>query len=159
MFSSSHFKEFVASWGVLLRFWCAYMQTGNGIIKQCHHSVKQIAVRMGFSIQEAMYWYNVASKYDTSLLTAPASGIYKYEVRIRGVDPVPTSLALALSKYHLGDFVWVKQPCYWCTSEFWERQITEVISPQYVVVNEVPRHIEDLWPQTNITLTSKADGD
>ena len=116
--------EFSTSWGVCLWFWCAYALAGNGIVEQCHRSIKQIAARMRCSVQEAMYWYNIAPKADTSLWTALANGIYRYEVRIRNIDPVPTSPASAQNRYRLGDPVLVKPPCYRCTSKFQEGTVT-----------------------------------
>ena len=86
-----------------LLFWCAYVPAGNGIIEQCYHSIKWIAARARCSVQEAVYWYNVAPKDDTSSLTAPANRIYRYEVRIRNINPVPTSLASSQNRYRLGN--------------------------------------------------------
>ena len=106
-----------------------------------------------------MYWYNVALKDDVSPLTAPTNRIYTYEVRIRGVDPVPTLMAPVQNKYHLGDLEWVKPLNYQCTSEFQEEQVTEVISPQSIVVNGVPSHIKGLQPRTNVTPISETDDD
>ena len=93
--------------------------------------------------------YNVAPKDDTSLLTAPANEIYRYEVRIRNIDPVPTSPASAQNRYRLDDHVWVIPPHYRCTSKFQERTVTEVISPQTVIVNSILRHVKDVQPRTN----------
>ena len=90
-FFSGEFRKFSTSWGVSLRFRCAYVPAGNGIIERCHRSIKRIAARTRCSVQEAVYWYNVVPKDDTSSLTAPANGIYRYEVRIRNIDPVSTS--------------------------------------------------------------------
>ena len=142
-----------------LRFRCVYMPTGNGIAERCHWNVKRIAAKMGCSIQETVYWYNVAPKDDVSPLTAPANEIYTYEVRIRGVDPVPASLVLVQNKYHLEDLVWVKPPHYRSVSEFQDGQVTGVISPQSVVVNGVSRDVKDLRLRTNVIPTSEADGD
>ena len=120
------------------------MPTGNVISEQCYRRVQQIVARIGCSIQEAVYWFNVTSKDDVSSLTALANGIYIYEVRIKGVDPVSTSKLSTQNKYHLEDRLWIKPPHYICASEFQEGQVTEVISPQSVFVNRVPRNIKDL---------------
>ena len=93
--------EFSASSGVHLRFWCAYVPASNSIVEWCHHSIKRIAARTRCSVQEAMYWYNIMPKDDTSSLTAPVHGIYRYEVRIRNIDPVPTSPAYAQNRERL----------------------------------------------------------
>ena len=100
-FSSGEFREFSTSWGVHLWFRCVYMPGGNDIIEQCHCSIKQIAARTRCSVQEAVYWYNIVPKDDTSSLTAPANGIYRYEVRIRNIDPVSTLPASPQNLYHL----------------------------------------------------------
>ena len=158
-FSSGELRKFSASWGVHLRFRCSYVPAGNGIVEWCHCSIKQIVARTRCSVQEAVYWYKVAPKDDTSSLTAPANGIYRYEVRIRNIDPVPMSLASAQNRYHLGNPVWVKPPHYRCTSKFQEWTVTEVVSPQTVIVEDIrPRanaipsgttDDEDVRPQTN----------
>ena len=96
-------------------------------------------------------------KDDTSSLTAPANGIYRYEVRIRNIDPVPTSPASAQNLYCLGDPVWVKPPCYRCMSKFQEGTVTEVISPQTFIVNGVPCHVKDVQPRTNAILSGRTD--
>ena len=56
VFSSGEFKEFSASWGVRLWFLCAYVPADNGIVERCHHSIKRIAARTRYSVQEALYW-------------------------------------------------------------------------------------------------------
>ena len=122
-----------------------------------HRSIKRIAARMRCSVQEAVYWYNVTPKDYTSSLTAPANGSYKYEARLRNIDPVPLSPASAQNRYRLGDPVWVKPPCYWCTSKFQEGTVTEVISPQTVIVDGVPRHVKDVRPRTNATPSDGTD--
>ena len=104
-----------------------------------------------------MNWYNVVPKDDTSSLIAPANGIYRYEVRIRNIDPVPTSPASAQNWYHLGDPVWVKLPHYRCTSKFQEGTVTEVISPQTIIVDGIPCHVKDIRPRTNAILSGGTD--
>ena len=148
-FSSGEFREFSTSWGVRLQFRCAYVSAGNGIVERYHRSIKRIAARTSCSVREAVYWYNVVPKDDTSSLIAPANGIYWYEVRIRNIDPVPTSSASAQNWYRLGDPVWVKPPRYRCTSKFQEGTVTEVISLQSVIGDGVTRHVKGVRPRTN----------
>ncbi|OUC49314.1 integrase core domain protein, partial [Trichinella nativa] len=52
------FTEFVARWGVRVRYRCAYAPSGNGIAERCHRSVKVIAARKNCSVEEAVYLYN-----------------------------------------------------------------------------------------------------
>lgn len=60
------------------RVWscCVHAPAGDGIAKQCHHTVKQIAPRMCCSIQKAVYWHNMTLKDDNSHLTTLANVIY-----------------------------------------------------------------------------------
>ena len=39
------FRDFLNEWGILLRFRCAHVPSGNGITERCHRSVKRIVVR------------------------------------------------------------------------------------------------------------------
>ena len=143
-FSSREFREFSASSGVRLLFRCAYVPVGNGIAERCHRSSKRIAARTRWSVQEAVYWYNVAPKNDTSSLTVPANEIYRYEVRLRNIDPVPSSPASAQNQWSLGDPVCVKPPRYRCIFKFQEGTVTEEISAQTVIVDGVPHHVKDM---------------
>ena len=79
------------------------------------------------------------------------------EVRVRNIDPVPSSPASAQNRYRLGDPVWVKPPCYRCTSKFQEGTVTEVISPQTVIVDGVPRHVKDVRHRTNVIPSGGTD--
>ena len=156
-FSSGEFRELSANWGVRLRFRCACVPAGNGIVEWCQRSIKRIAARTRCFVQEAVYWYNVTPKDDTSSLTAPANGIYRYEVRIRNIDPVPTSPASTQNRYRVGDPVWIKPPRYRCMSKFQEGTVTEVISPQIVIVDGVPRHVMNVQPRKNAILFDGTD--
>lgn len=53
-------------------------------------TVNRIAAMMQCAIQEAVYWYNATPKDSTSSLTAPANAIYSYEIRLKGIDTVPS---------------------------------------------------------------------
>ena len=65
-FRSSQLKTFLDEWRVRLRFHCAYVPSGNGIIERCHRTVKRIAARKQYTILEAVYWYNVTPKDEVS---------------------------------------------------------------------------------------------
>ncbi|KRZ54284.1 hypothetical protein T02_8638 [Trichinella nativa] len=56
------FTEFVARWGVRVRYPCAYAPSGNGIAERCHRSVKVIAARKNCTVEEAVYLYNVTPR-------------------------------------------------------------------------------------------------
>ena len=68
-----------------------------------------------------------------------------------------TSPASAQNRYCLGDPVWVKPPRYRCMSKFQEGTVTELISPQTVIVDGIPRHVKDMRPWTNAILSGGTD--
>ena len=69
-FRSSLLKAFLDEWRVQLRFRCAYVPSGNGIVERYHRTVKRIAARKRCTILEAVCWYNVTPKDDVSSATA-----------------------------------------------------------------------------------------
>uniref|UniRef100_A0A5S6QA32 Integrase catalytic domain-containing protein n=1 Tax=Trichuris muris TaxID=70415 RepID=A0A5S6QA32_TRIMR len=85
-FKSKTFVQLMARWGVNLRFRCAYVPSGNGIAERCHRTVKVIAARKGCSIAEAVYLYNLTPRDNCRAQSAPASGIYRDDVRPREID-------------------------------------------------------------------------
>uniref|UniRef100_A0A5S6QEJ5 Integrase catalytic domain-containing protein n=1 Tax=Trichuris muris TaxID=70415 RepID=A0A5S6QEJ5_TRIMR len=104
-FRSKVFDDLVKKWGVRLRFRCAYVPSGNGIIERCHRTVKVIAARKECGISEAVYWYNLRPRDDCSEATAPANAIYRYPVRVRGIDPVTHDFQDVSSSFVEGDLV------------------------------------------------------
>lgn len=144
-FRSRVFQEFADGWNVRLRFRCAYVPAGNGIVERCHRSVKRIAARKSCSVQEAVYWYNLAPLDDLSATLAPANQIHRYEVRVRGVDVCSGSgVSVAGCPFSVGDAVWVKPPDARCTTQFSCGRVTGVVSDCAVEVDGVPRHVKDL---------------
>ena len=135
------------NWDVHLRFRCIYSPSGNGIVERSHRTVKTIAARKNCSILEAVYWHNVTPKVDVSPCTTPADVLHKYHVWIKGVEdnPLPEP-KVTRGKYEKGDVVWVKNPLGKCTTKYSTGHVTEVISPQSVKIDEVPRHIKDIRP-------------
>lgn len=60
---------------------------------------------------EAVCWYNITPNEDVSSSTAPASTIYTYQIRIKGVDTTLTSVYEKIHwPYNVGDPTWVKPP-------------------------------------------------
>ena len=102
-FSGEAFSRFAERWGVRMRFRCAYVPAGNGIVERSHRTIKRIAARTRCSVMEAVYWYNVTPKDDASASTAPANLIYSYTARIRGVDVTlpPEDAGPAGTRYYL----------------------------------------------------------
>ena len=54
-FSGEMFSKFGEHWGVRMRFQCAYVPAGNGIVERSHHTIKRIATRTQCSVMEAVY--------------------------------------------------------------------------------------------------------
>ena len=83
---SSLFKTFLNECRAWLRFCCAYVPSGNGIIEWCHGTVKRIAARKQCFITQAVYWYNITPKDDVSSARAPANMVYRYRIRLKGIN-------------------------------------------------------------------------
>ena len=144
-FTSEEFRKFVNGWDVHLRFRCAHVPSGNGIIERNHRTIKTIAARKNCAVSEAVYWYNVTPKDNVSPSSAPADALHKYHVRVKGIEfnPLP-ELEVTEERFRKGDAVWVKNPRGKCTTRYGTGLITEVTSPQSVRVDGVPRHVKDL---------------
>ena len=71
-FRSKCFRSFAEEWRISLRFRCAYVASGNGIVERCHRTVKTIAARKECSIAEAVYRYNMSPR-DESPCSTPTS--------------------------------------------------------------------------------------
>lgn len=148
-FRSDLFRSFCELWGVALRFRCAYVPSGNGIVERSHRTIKRIASRKRCSIPEAVYWHNVTPKDVHSPYTAPANAIHKYQIRLKGLDVAITPGAEnTLNPFQLGDRVWVKPPGYRCHTKFGTGVITRIISDQAAEVDGMPRHVRDLRPRS-----------
>ncbi|KFD46861.1 hypothetical protein M514_12266 [Trichuris suis] len=127
--------------GLRIRFRCAYAPSGNDIAERCHRTVKVIAARKNCSVMEAVYVYNVTPRDDSSAATAPANALYRYQVRVRTVDPVGTDALIAECPHVPGDTVWVKPPAERCDTPYDKGTVTKVISDQAVEIDGMPRHI------------------
>ena len=145
-FRSRRFHAVMARWEVQLRFRCAHVPSGNGIIERCHRSIKVIAARKGCTVAEAVYWYNVAPRDDETAESAPASQLYRYRVRVQGLDEqgAPGEAERAHSRYRPGDGVWVRPPRARCDTRYDRGEVTRVVSDQCVEVNGMPRHVREL---------------
>lgn len=145
-FRSESFRNFSEQWGVALRFRCAHVPSGNGIVERSHRTVKRIASRKRCTIAEAVYWHNATPKDGLSPSTAPANVIHNYNIRLKGIDPVsePSGDVASSNPLQVGDRVWVKPPGYRCFARFGTGVVTSVLSDQAVEVDGMPRHIRDL---------------
>ncbi|KFD56395.1 hypothetical protein M514_02850 [Trichuris suis] len=104
-----------------------------------HCSVKVIAIRKGCAVSETVYWYNLVPQDDCSEVTAPANAIYRYPVRVRGVDCCPRRL------YRTSEV-----QCRRCDSQFGIGIVTKVLSGQAVEVDGTPHHIKDIRHRTSL---------
>ena len=155
-FRCQEFQKFTIELGIRMCYRCAYFSEGNGIAERCHCNVKRIVARMQCSIPEAVYWYNGTLKDDATPSTAPVNGIYRYEQRIKAIDFTPSMVRVVDTPYKVGERVWVKPPNARCTTRFGSGKIDEIISPQTVLVDGVPRHVKDVRPCC-ISSTSEDD--
>ena len=147
-FRSSTFNEFARRWGINVIYRCAHVPSGNGISERCHRSVKTIAARKPCTIAEAVYRYNVMPR-DDSPSSAPANKIFRYEVRLLGMDTVSDHEEDDIQhRFAVGDRVWVRHPSRRCNARSSIGSVTKVVSPQKVEVDGMPRHVRDLRPAT-----------
>ena len=156
-FSREEFRRFAENWGIQLRFRCAYVPSGNGIVERCHRIIKRITARTRCSVMEALYWYNATPKDDAMTSKAPANAIYNYGVRVKGIYIVTPLGRVDSGPYNAGNAVWVKTPHGRCSIQFKKRMVTGIYSPYLVLINGIPRHIRDIRPRHR-SVTSKDDG-
>ena len=161
-FSGETFSKFTEHWGIRMRFWCAYILAGNGIVERSHRTTKCIATRTWCSVMEVVYWYNVTPKDNVSASITPADVIYSYPARIKGIDVIFPPKDAGPSSYKVGDSVWVKIPHGRCTTQFGKGTMMGVYSPHSVLVDGTPCHIKDVRPlwgvdTTNCSITSSED--
>ena len=148
-FRSKMFRKFTERWGIRIHYRCAHAASGNGIVERCHRSVKRIAARKRCSIAEAVYWYNIAPKDGDDPSTAPANKLYRYNLRVYGVDCMPSEeLSRIGNPYKIGDAVWVKPPGSRCDTRFNRGTVSKVTSDAAVEVDGMPRHVRDLRCRT-----------
>ena len=156
-FRSRRFSALMNRWGIRIRFRAAHVPSGNGIIERCHRSIKVIAARTGCTVAEAVYRYNVSPRDDETAESAPANLLYRYEVRVRGMDGredeaqrpwegqrASSETAAVRDPYRPGDSVWVRPPRARCDTQYGKGRVTRVISDQCVEVDGMPRHVKEL---------------
>ena len=149
IFRSRSFAVFVAKWGIRLRFRAVHEPAGNSIVERNHRTVKVIAARKQCSVAEAVHLYNVTPREGSSAASAPASVLYRYQVRdnvrpsaVQPVtDPPPRGDG---EMYSVGDPVWVRRRGTRCVEMSQPGTVSNVISEQVVEVNGVPWHVRNL---------------
>ena len=157
-FRSREFAAFAARWAVKLRFRAVHRPSGNSIVERNHRSVKVIAARKQCPVSEAVHLYNVTPRDGAAAATAPANGVYRYQVRDR-VRPPDRHVSRervqleAGGQFNVGDLLWVRKPGSRCTTRSQRGEVTAVVSDQVVEVNGVPWHVRDLRPCSECTDT------
>ena len=146
-FRSRQFEAFAAQWSMRMRYRCAHQPSGNGIAERCHRSVKVTAARKNCTVAEAVYWHNVSPRADGGPESAPAELLYRYRVRVRGVDgPAAADREdtgadhSESAPYRRGDRVWVRPPGARCDEQYAPGIVTDAMSEQAVAVDGMPRH-------------------
>ncbi|KFD46109.1 LOW QUALITY PROTEIN: hypothetical protein M513_13004 [Trichuris suis] len=147
-FRSKAFAQLAARWNVRMRFRCAHVPSGNGIVERCHRTVKVIAARKGCSIAEAVYLYNITPR-DGRTSQAARPTAYT-SMPIREVDVSSKEGSQESSPYAAGDAVWVKPTGIQCDRRYQTGTVTDVISSQAVEVDGFPRHVRDLRPRAPV---------
>ncbi|MPC89461.1 hypothetical protein E2C01_084411 [Portunus trituberculatus] len=74
--------------------------------------------------------------------------LYRYQVRIREVDPCEEREPEAEGPYQVGDKVWIRPSKVRCDEQHGRGTITRVLSHQAVEVDGVSRHVKDLHLRT-----------
>ena len=154
-FRSRQFEIFAAQWNMRVRFRCAHSPSGNGIVERCHRSVKVTAARKNCTVAEAVYWHNVSPRADGGPESAPVELLYRYKVRVRGVDRLAAADGedagadhSESTAYRRGDCVWVRPPGARCDERYATGTVTDLLSEQAVAVDGMPRHTRDLRRRT-----------
>uniref|UniRef100_A0A5S6QIU7 RNA-directed DNA polymerase n=1 Tax=Trichuris muris TaxID=70415 RepID=A0A5S6QIU7_TRIMR len=138
------FTRLTKRWDVRLRFRCAFIPSGNGIVQRCHRTIKVIAARKKCSVAKAVYLYNMTPRDNCSAETAPPNAIYRYVIRIRDVDQAAGEEKIASCPYKIGDEVSVRTPTGRCDTQYEHGTVTGIMSEQAVEINGIPRNVRDI---------------
>lgn len=144
-FRSSTFHDFASRWGMVVKYRCANVPSGNGISERNHRTVKTIQARKNCSVPEAVYRYNTLPQGNDAA-SAPANKIFRYEIRLLGIDGISQQDQTSDEHHHfgVGDRVWIRHPSRRCNVRSLGGKVTRIVSPQNVEVDGVPRHVRDL---------------
>ena len=143
------FTKFTEVLGIWMRFQCAYLCSGNGIVERSHHAIQCIAVRPQCSIMEAVYWYRVTSKDDTTFFTTPANSIHMYHAHIKDIDVAPPL-------EHTNPAIYKEMQYVLCISKKkqWQGSTTKIqfSSVEHHAISETSAHNRDLlsWEMTAV---------
>ena len=125
----------------------AHRPSGNGLIERNHRTVKRIAARVGSSVQEAVFLYNLLPRTGTDVSTAPSYQLFKRQWSLnRWVGRATQGGRPGNSSYKAGDVVFVKPAGANCTSKWPKGRVTRVTERGAIEVNGVHRHEADIRP-------------
>ncbi|KAG0711593.1 hypothetical protein GWK47_020294 [Chionoecetes opilio] len=124
---------------------------------------KGYAARKGCSVAEAVYLYNLRPHDDHESSSAPANMLYRYPVRIRGVDPCEESKLEADGPTSLVMKCGLKPHNVRCDGQHKRGKVTNILSHQAVEVDGISLHVRDLHhftpqtPQEDVVTTDSED--
>ncbi|CDW60823.1 hypothetical protein TTRE_0000922201 [Trichuris trichiura] len=98
-------------------------------------NVRVIAARKGCPIIEAVHLYNITPRNNCTESSALAAAVYKYNVRVQGIDQRLVEDQPDDAPYHVDDKVWVRPPKAWCDSRFRSGTVTGSLSRHAVYVD------------------------
>ncbi|KRY46628.1 hypothetical protein T03_5274, partial [Trichinella britovi] len=140
-FRGRTFTEFIARWGVRVRYRCAYAPSDSGIAERCHRRVKVIAARKNCTVEKTVYLYNVTPRDGRNPWTAPANVVHAYAVRVRGVDRATEEPEEKNGRFAVGDSVWVRPPVATCSGDRRDAATRQRPSAQNTVREHSKRHL------------------
>ena len=94
------FTKFTEVWASGWDF--SVLPLGNGIVERSHCTINHIA-----TIMEAVYWYKITPKDDTTALTVLPNSVHIYQAHTKVIDVVPSHEHTHPRIYKGGDSVWV----------------------------------------------------
>ena len=143
-FRSAQLRRFAEKWNVNLRFRCAYRPSGNGIVERIHRTIKRTAARSNSTIQEAVFWYNIAPLKNNDA-ASPSSMLFQSDRRWRNPNNAPdvSDEPIFDASFEVGVKVFVKPADARCSTPWPIGTVTAVISDTQIEVDGVPRHVAD----------------
>ena len=149
VFHSRLFVQFAARWGVTLRYRCAYVPSGNGIVERNHRTIKVIAARKECAVSDAVDIYNATPQDVVNPQSTPALILNSHvqSSTVSGHTRLETRTEAVECPYEVGECVWVRPPQARCDTRYEHGVVTRIISEQAVEVGGMPRHVRELRPR------------
>lgn len=106
-------------------------------MERSYLSIKRIASRKYCLIMEVVYWH-IMLKNDTSSTTASSNMFHRYQLRAKGISrTLPADYCKDHFMYRVENRVWVKAPYGRCISRYQMGHVTDIVSPQTILVDEM----------------------